>query len=45
MVQANEIDAWDDVEFDAAFKEFDYDGNGEVSEKELVNLVKRFAAL
>ena len=31
MDLAGESDAWDDVEFEKAFKEFDYDGNGEVS--------------
>ena len=45
MVQAGEEDAWVDEEFETAFKEFDYDGNGEVDPKELVNLIKRFAAL
>ena len=45
MRQAGEDDAWDDEEFEHAFKEFDYDGNGEVDPKELVNLVKKFADL
>ena len=45
MIQAGEDDAWVDEEFESAFKEFDYDGNGEVDPKELVNLIKRFANL
>lgn len=45
MRQAGEDDAWVDEEFESAFKEFDYDGNGEVDPKELVNLIKRFANL
>ena len=45
MRQAGEEEAWVDKEFESACKEFDYDGNGEVDPKELVNLIKRFAAL
>ena len=45
MTAAGEGDAWDDKEFEACFKEFDYDGSGQVTKSELTNLVKRFAAL
>ena len=30
MEEAGEGDAWDEDEFNACFKEFDYDGNGNV---------------
>ena len=31
MTDANEIDAWDDKEFEECYREFDYDGNGTIS--------------
>jgi len=31
MEKANEGDAWDDNEFEACYREFDYDGNGTIS--------------
>ena len=45
MTAAGEGDAWDDKEFDACFKEFDYDGSGSLTKSEVSNFVKRFAAL
>ena len=45
MEEAEEGDAWDEEEFNTCFKEFDYDGSGEVSREELMNFIKRFAAL
>lgn len=45
MDVAGEADAWDDKEFEACYKEFDYDGNGTISKEELMQFVKRFAAL
>ena len=41
MEQAGEADAWDEKEFDTCFKEFDYDGSGEVNRQELLNFIKR----
>ena len=45
MTEAGETEAWDDLEFDNCFKEFDYDGSGNVNKQELTNFIKRFAAL
>ncbi|CDW82950.1 16 kda calcium-binding protein [Stylonychia lemnae] len=45
MEKANEGDAWDDTEFEACYREFDYDGNGTISKQELTQFIKRFAAL
>ncbi len=45
MEEAGEGDAWDEEEFNHCFKEFDYDGSGNVSRDELLNFIKRFAAL
>ncbi len=45
MEIAGEGDAWDEKEFEACYKEFDYDGNGTISKEELMQFVKRFAAL
>ena len=45
MSIAGEEDAWDEEEFDMCYREFDYDGNGTISEDELLQFVKRFAAL
>lgn len=45
MEEAEEGDAWDEEEFNTCFKEFDYDGSGNVSREELLNFIKRFAAL
>lgn len=42
---AGEGDAWDENEFEACYKEFDYDGNGTISKDELMQFIKRFAAL
>lgn len=42
---AGEGDAWDEKEFEACYREFDYDGNGTISKSELTQFVKRFAAL
>ena len=45
MEVAGEGDAWDEAEFEACYKEFDYDGNGTISKDELMQFIKRFAAL
>ena len=45
MSEANESEAWDEKEFDSCFKEFDYDGSGNIDKKEFTNFIKRFAAL
>lgn len=45
MTAAGEIDAWDDKEFEECYREFDYDGNGTISKQELMQFIKRFAAL
>lgn len=45
MTAAGEGDAWNEKEFEACFKEFDYDGSGTVTKPELTNFIKRFAAL
>lgn len=45
MGVAGEEDAWDEEEFDMCYREFDYDGNGTISEDELLQFIKRFAAL
>ncbi len=43
--EAGQMDAWTDEEFDECYREFDYDGSGTISEGELMQFVKRFAAL
>ena len=45
MDVAGEGDAWDENEFEACYKEFDYDGSGTISKDEMMQFVKRFAAL
>ncbi len=45
MEEAGEGDAWCEDEFNECFKEFDYDGSGQVSKQELLNFIKRFSAL
>ena len=45
MEDAGVIEAWDDVQFDKCYNEFDSDGSGKVSEDELKALIKRFAEL
>eukprot|EP00347_Sterkiella_histriomuscorum_P022495 403338278 len=45
MEAAGEVDAWDDQEFEICYREFDYDGNGTISKQELLQFIKRFAAL
>ncbi len=45
MVEAGEDDAWNEKEFDLCFKEVDYDGSGRVNKQEVLNFIKRFAAL
>jgi len=45
MDVAGEGDAWDEIEFESCYKEFDYDGNGTISKDELMQFIKRFAAL
>ena len=45
MNEAEEGDAWDENEFNSCFKEFDYDGSGNVSRDDLLNFIQRFAAL
>ena len=43
--EAGQIEAWTDEEFEECYREFDYDGGGTISEDELVQFIKRFAAL
>ena len=45
MDVAGEGDAWDENEFEACYKEFDYDGSGTISKDEMMQFIKRFAAL
>ena len=43
--KAGQTEAWSDEEFDECYREFDYDGSGTISEGELMQFIKRFAAL
>ncbi len=43
--EAGQTEAWSDEEFDECYREFDYDGSGTISEGELMQFIKRFAAL
>ena len=45
MEEAGEGEAWDEIEFNNCYKEFDYDGSGKITKGELTNFVKRFANL
>ena len=45
VFEAGEQDAWDDTEFDECYREFDANGDGNVDKGELLNFIKRFAAL
>jgi Ca2+-binding EF-hand superfamily protein len=45
MDVAGEGDAWDEKEFEECYKEFDYDGGGTISKDEMMQFIKRFAAL
>ena len=43
--EAGEEDGWDENEFDICYREFDANGDGNVDRNELLNFIKRFAAL
>ncbi len=45
MEETNEIDAWDEAEFEKCYGQFDKDGGGTISQDELSSFISKFAKL
>ena len=45
MTQADELDAWDDEDFEQGYNQFDKDRSGKIDAEEFDAFVKRFADL